>query len=70
MKKIYQNPKTDIVTISVAQMIATSNSGLLGTGDKPNDLDLNNAGETNEISGNLSRRSVWDDEDDDFEEGY
>ena len=39
MKATYQNPKTDIITISVAQMIAASNGGLLGNGETPNDLD-------------------------------
>ena len=62
MKATYQNPKTDIITISVAQMIAASNGGLLGNGDNPNDLDLSTAGTTEEVSGNLSRRTVWDDE--------
>ena len=67
MKKIYQNPNTDIITISVAQMIAASDGGLLGNGDKPNDLDLTNTGETTATSGNLSRRSVWDDEEEEEE---
>ena len=68
MKATYQNPRTDIITISVAQMIAASNGGLLGDNENPNDLDLTNAGTTDQTSGNLSRRSVWDDEEE--EEDY
>ena len=67
MKKIYQNPKTDIITISVMQMIAASN-GLLG--DNPEDASFDLSGDVNtttETSGNLSRRTVWDDVDDEEE---
>ena len=62
MKATYQKPKTEISIISGAQMIATSNGGLLGNGDNPNELDLSTAATTEESSGNLSRRSVWDEE--------
>ncbi len=62
MKKTYQNPMTNIVTLSVARMIAGS-GGLLGDGEKPKTLHLDDAEETTATSGNLSRRrSEWDDE--------
>ena len=64
MKKIYQNPKTDIVTISVAQMIATSSNNY---GQPEQGQDLNTVETTEATSGNLSRRSVWDDEDEEEE---
>ena len=67
MKKIYQNPNTDIITISIAQMIAASNGALLGDDPTSEPIDLSAAGETNATSGNLSRRSVWDDEDEEEE---
>ncbi|MBQ7510248.1 MAG: hypothetical protein IJT53_05020 [Prevotella sp.] len=64
MKKTYQNPKTDIVTISVAQMIATSSNNY---GQPEQGQDLNTVETTEATSGNLSRRSVWDDEDEEEE---
>ena len=68
MKKTYQNPTTDIVIISVVQMIAASDGGLLGNDDKPNNLDLENIAETDATEGNLSRRrTVWDDEEEEEE---
>ena len=68
MKKTYQNPKTDVVTVALSHIIAASQTGgLLGNGDNPNDLDLNDIAETDAVSGNLSRRNVWDDEE---EEDY
>ena len=66
MKKTYQNPTIDVVTISVARMIASS-SGLLGNGENPAAINLRNAGETDATSGNLSRYNDWDDEE---EENY
>ena len=65
MKKTYQNPKTDIVTITVAQMIANSPYG-----EPEKGFDLEDVVETPETSGNLSRRTVWDDEEDEEEENY
>ena len=66
MKKIYQNPKTDVVTVTLSHIIAASQTGGL-LGDGPDDLDLNDIAETEATSGNLSRRTVWDDEE---EEDY
>jgi hypothetical protein len=67
MKKIYENPTTDIITISVSQMIAASN-GLLGDNPENATFDLSGTvNETTKTSGNLSRRSVWDDTEDDVE---
>jgi len=59
MKKIYQTPNTIVVTIQTKKIMAGS--------------DLQYYGEpytTSETSGNLSRRgsSVWDDDDDDYDE--
>ena len=63
MKATYQKPVTDIITLSSHANILTGSGGLLGTGENPNDLDLENAGTTDAVSGNLSRRkNVWDDE--------
>ena len=64
MKKTYQHPTTDVVLVSLSQMIAASQEGgLLKEEDgKLNDLDLNDIADTEATSGNLSRRSVWDDE--------
>ena len=61
MKKIYQNPKTDIITISVTQMIAASNN--YGTPEQGQDLSDDVVGTTDQTYGNLSRHNVWDDED-------
>jgi len=61
MKKIYQSPETLLMTIATQQMIAASE--LI----KDNQQDLNEAPTTNETSGNLSRRSVWDDEEEEEE---
>ena len=65
MKRIYQNPETQVVTISVEQIIAAS--PVSPEGNK----DLNNAPETTETSGNLSRRrDIWADEEEEEEEQY
>ena len=67
MKKTYQHPTTDVVIVTLSQMIAASQEGGLlkedSNGD-PNDLDLDDITETDATTGNLSRRSVWDDEED------
>lgn len=66
MKAIYQKPNTEIMFVAMDQhlMQASKTGGLLGDGGTPNDLDLGNAGSTDETGGNLSRSfSVWDDED-------
>ena len=68
MKKTYQHPTTDVVLVSLSQMIAASQQGGLLTEDNdgnPNDLDLSDIAETEATGGNLSRRSVWDDEEED-----
>ena len=61
MKKTYQSPETLLMAIATQQMIAASE--LI----KDNQQDLSNAPETTETSGNLSRRSVWDDEEEEEE---
>lgn len=59
MKLTYKKPTTEIVTVSIMQMIAASP---VEDGFNTNDVD-----DTEETSGNLSRRhnDVWDEE---FEE--
>ena len=67
MKKTYQHPTTDVVIVTLSQMIAASQEGGLLKEDKngdPNDLDLDAIAETDATTGTLSRRSVWDDEED------
>ena len=56
----------EMLNASLEQLIAASEGGLLGTGDSPNELDLSDIASTEAVSGNLSRRSVW--EDDDFDD--
>ena len=59
MKKIYQNPETDIITISMMQLMTTSNN----YGQPEMGQDLSEAEETTATGGNLSRRNnIWDDE--------
>lgn len=58
MKKIYQTPETVSVFVKLQQMVAASK---IEDGFKTEDIV-----ETEETSGNLSRRrNVWDDEMDD-----
>lgn len=58
MKKIYQNPDTEIIRVATATPLATSQPKAVEEGFNPNDVP-----ETTETSGNLSRRhNVWDDE--------
>ena len=67
MKAIYQKPTTEIMFVAMDQhlMQASKTGGLLGDGDTPNNLDLENTGETSGTSGNLSRSfSVWGDDED------
>lgn len=60
MKKIYQTPKTVIVKIQAARMIAASKETIPQGEDYNNEVIL-----SRETKGG---RSVWDDEDDDY--GY
>ncbi len=63
MKTIYQKPETEMIILNVQQMVcASGEGGLLGSGSEPEDLDLGNAGTSGATSGNLSRRSLWDDD--------
>ena len=67
MKAIYQNPTTDYITLSLEQLIAAS-KGILSDDPTKDDFDLGDVNPTDAVSGNLSRRSVWDDglEDEEF----
>ena len=62
MKLTYKKPTTEIITVSIAHMIATSQ---VEDGFNPNEADT-----TDETHGNLSRRhnNVWDEEEE--EEDY
>lgn len=59
MKAIYQKPETNVTFVAVQQLMVSSPLG------NPEDgFNLDDAPETGESSGNLSRgRSIWDDED-------
>ena len=64
--KTYLKPNTDVLYISVEQMIAAS--GPVGPGSTDNH-DLNTAPTTDETSGNLSRRKdIWADDEEEEEE--
>ena len=58
MKAIYQKPVTDIVNVKLTPLMNQSPLGPVEEG-----FDPGQAPETGETSGNLSRRSIWDDED-------
>ena len=65
MKKAYQSPETLLVVLASQQVMTTGSNGY---GSPEQGQDLSKVGETNETSGNLSRRrTVWDDEE--LEEG-
>ena len=65
MKKAYQSPETLLVVLSTQQVMTTTSNNY---GSPEAGQDLSKVGETNETSGNLSRRrTVWDDEE--LEEG-
>ena len=69
MKATYQKPATAIVELAtVTNLLDASKNGMLG--DDPTKAKFNldeSFEETGASSGNLSRRSVWDDEE---EEGF
>ena len=64
MKAIYQNPTTDIIMLSTGVLLSGgSQNGILSSDPTQDVIDLNEEiNTTTETSGNLSRRSVWDDE--------
>ena len=57
MKKKYQNPEAEFVGMDLEEMIAFSVT---------EGVNLDDAPETDDTSGNLSRRSVWDEDEDEF----
>jgi hypothetical protein len=66
MKAIYQKPNTDLFNITVAQMIAASPA----LPEKVEEgFNTDSAPETSATSGNLSRKDLWEDENED-EENY
>ena len=70
MKAIYQKPVTEIVMLSIgAHLLEGSNkNGILGDNPTTADFDLGQETNTTDAtSDNLSRRSVWaDEEEEDF----
>lgn len=63
MKAIYQTPETFVASFATEQLMAASPYGEnFKPGEEP--INLEDLKETGESSGNLSRRSVWDDEED------
>lgn len=67
MKTTYQKPELNVILIATEQHMMTGSGGLLGNKENPNDLDLSNISNTPETSGNLGRRNVWDDEEEEEE---
>ena len=57
MKKKYQNPEAEFVGMDLEEMIAFSVTEV---------VDLDDAPETEATSGNLSRRSVWDEDEEEY----
>lgn len=63
MKAIYQKPTTENVVLTTGIHLLAISNGLLGDGEKPKGFNPNeDVNTTDATSGNLSRRSVWDDE--------
>lgn len=63
MKKTYNNPETTILVVATQQMVCESQTGgLLGNEDDPSELDLTDVAETDATNGNLGRRTLWDEE--------
>ncbi len=60
MKAIYQKPTTGVYTIATTELMAGSLLQQQTDGTIKQELDENTT--TDKKSGNLSRRSVWDDE--------
>ena len=64
MKAIYQKPATEIVVLTTGALLQTISNGKLGDGETPKGFDPTQPmNETTATEGNLSRRSIWDDED-------
>ena len=67
MKTTYLKPTTDVLYISVEQMIAASDP----VSPTSTNNDLTKTPETTETSGNLSRRKdIWTDPEEDEEENF
>ena len=65
MKAIYQKPATEIVVLSTSTHLleGSNKNGILGDDPTQANFDLGQVTNTTDAtSGNLSRRSVWDDE--------
>jgi hypothetical protein len=66
MKKTYQKPVTLLGDLDLQQLLTSS----LKSDENGIYQDLGDAPTTDATSGNLSRRSVWNDEDTFDEEGF
>ena len=66
MKKIYVMPLTATTTVELEQMMVGSNL-LQSKGDGSLEQDLSTSPTTDAPSGNLGRRNVWDDEEEEEE---
>ncbi len=67
MKATYQKPATEIVKLSAGAILTTNSNGILKDDITKTNFDLSGTpNETSETSGNLSRRSIWDEEEEDF----
>ena len=60
MKTAYLKPETDMIIVTAQQLMAGS------MGPVEDGFNMGDGPETSEGSGNLSRRSIWDDVEEDF----
>ena len=67
MKTIYQKPELNVILIATEQLIMGSTGGVLGSNPEPNNLNMDEIANTDATSGNLGRRNVWDDEEEEEE---
>lgn len=61
MKKTYQAPETLLEFMVLSELLVEASNNY---GQPEQGQDLSTVGETTEVSGNLGRRTIWDDEDD------
>lgn len=63
MKKIYMQPSTKNVHLTVVKMIAVSNRGVTFTESGSGEIQTQDG---DAVSAGMSRQSLWDDEEDDY----
>ena len=69
MKATYQKPATDVIVLSTDALLVDTSNGIFTETKTPDNSTIDLDGDFNETgatSGNLSRRTVWDDEEEDF----